>query len=190
MVNRQAGERVIDALQDGAAKFKRALKDRQGDAATGIRRQVERIRSRDSELNNRVPTTRRRRRGESRAEYGEAQTRARMDDLGYSRISDPNHHPNANGIDDIFIHRDTGHVMIVESKYGRSRLGRLVDGTRQMSREWLTRPFNNHTSRIHHALPPGSVLSGDQVRAGLRRELVTPAVARIRAGDIQISTRF
>ena len=110
----------------------------------------------------------------TKADFGESQAQAYLESQGYTRVDTPKD-ANAAGIDLIFRHPD-GHFVIVEAKYNTSTLGTLVDGTPQMSREWLTDPgFNSRAgdTRIEASVGRDGALLDDIMDAYNAREVTT-----------------
>ncbi|QKS17254.1 hypothetical protein HUN59_14505 [Curtobacterium sp. Csp2] len=79
----------------------------------------------------------------AKAAFGEAQTKALFEAQGYVDVTVPKH-VFKNGIDHVFHHPDTGHYVVVESKFssnagksGVDLLGTTKKHGRQMSDTWL-----------------------------------------------------
>ena len=72
--------------------------------------------------------------------FGEIVTDVDLYELGYEPLHvrvDYIDQPLNQGIDGIFKNPQTGEYNIVETKFGQSGLSTLVDGTKQMSEEWI-----------------------------------------------------
>ncbi len=106
--------------------------------------------------------------------FGEAQTHAYMTERGYERVDIPAKSVNANGIDAIYRSPD-GDIVIVESKYGSSTLGKTEDG-RQMSDDWLEGTFTEQ-SRILKAV--GDVNLAKEISDALGRGDVQRILSKI-----------
>lgn len=111
------------------------------------------------------------------ARFGEQQAQAYMEANGYMRVDDGSKSPNAPGIDMVLRH-DDGHFVVVEAKYGTSRLGTLSDGTPQMSDRWLTGPFSSRSgdTRVEAAMHEDLLLAEDLADAYSGREVTTVVV--------------
>lgn len=188
-------EEVKDALESAARQFKRSFGTRQRDTATEVRGKSKTIRDLESKLvgksNKRNPNPGGPKPGKNdsnakKGEYGESQTSAFMEQHGYRDVA--NHgNTNANGIDHIFIN-DSGHVVIVESKYGSSRLGDTNDG-RQMSQPWLQgTPGTSPNSRLETALE-GTGISLADVENALDNGQISTLLSKIdRNGNVTLSS--
>ncbi len=77
----------------------------------------------------------------TKGNFGEMATDVEMIDKGWTpkhrRITDLNAH-NEHGIDHVFTKPGPPEItLVVDSKYGSSKLSKLVDGTRQMRDTWI-----------------------------------------------------
>ncbi len=114
-----------------------------------------------------------------KGDFGESQTAARMEDLGYEPISRPD---RAQGIDHVFHHPETGRVLIMESKFSSSGSPGTgyAGGTRQMSDDWIDGSLpHSSRSRLSDALDGDALRAAGLNERAIRRGLDTGDTGRV-----------